>query len=160
MRFFNIGIFVLVVLLCVAVAHAVGPGTGERSKRVGIDGLGGSNCNENSVTAKWRLDSLLGAPLVNGSWKWTGSGECEAHYSTVVWLKIETGDGYGYIKINPVVPKVNAGYGYNTAGSPDWDELICGYQGSRATNCLPEDTAKHFWRNGQITDFFIVWDNN
>ena len=83
---FNIGIFVLVVLLCVAVAYAVGPGTGEMTKHSGIDGLGGSNCNEYSVTAKWKLDSLLGAPLVNGSWKWTGSGECKAHYSTVVWL--------------------------------------------------------------------------
>lgn len=157
----KIGIFVLFVLFCVVVAYAAGPGEGSMKKGpLTIRGSDDEACSAYSVTAKWRLDSLLGEPLVNGSWKWTGSGDCEAHYSTVVWLKIQSGDSWGYIRIAPAIPKANKGYGFNTSGSPDWDELICGYSGSQATKCLPEKAAKHLWLNGQITDFIVASDNN
>ena len=156
---FKVAMIFMLIAIVAAIAYAAGPGKGTIEKRsLTIKGSNGESCSADSVTIRWNLDSLFGEPVVNGSWKWTGSGNCEAHYSTCVFLKIQSGNTYGFIKIAPAVPKANKGYGFNTAGSPDWDEVICGYNGTKKENCLSEKDAKDLWLNGRITDFDIVSD--
>ena len=149
----------LLTVIVATAANAEGPGKGTMEKGpIEMKGSKGEACVAYSVTTRWSLGSLLGTPLVNGSWKWTGDGDCEAHHTTCVLLKIQYGAGYGFIKINPVVPDVNKEYGYNVSGAYDWDELICSYRGTKATDCFDEETAKAFWKNGRIVDFDVVWD--
>jgi len=103
---------------------AAGPGNDSLTKyniRIG-------NCNATSVTAKWRLDSIMGEATVNGSYKWKGDSGCTLPSSTVIWLKVANGQGaYGYVKLAPVTPKANRGFGYDTTGSPSWRAFLCGY---------------------------------
>ena len=176
-----VGTFALLIFSTVA-AHAEGPGSGTMtifgiSERT-VPSSDGQYCY-GKVTAKWDLDSLFGEPLVRGSWKWE-SGRCgEAHYSTVAWLRIQgdipepTKKGYGrrsltaYVKLSPLVPGANEGFGFNVAGSPPWDELLCspeGYRGwpsqltelsskKRPGSCLTAQEAKRLWAYGKVTAF-------
>lgn len=147
------------IVLVTEPAQAEGPGaeTMQRGPE-NIKSRDGGDCHAYTVTAKWDLDSLLGTATVNGSWKWTGSGECEAHLSTAILLKVQAQQTYGFVKVRPIVPDVNKGYGYNTTGAYDWDELVCSYSGTKATDCFDADTAKHLWKNGTVVDFVVVWD--
>lgn len=110
-----------------------------------------------SVVVRWDLDSLLGEPLVKGSWKYFGA-DCKPSHSTIVWLKVEApGIGHSYVRLAPVVPNKASEWGFNTPGSPNWDEVLCGYRGTRTLQCLEPNDAKRVWRNGSVTDFEVVW---
>lgn len=115
------------------------------------------NCNFSSLTVKYKVGSFFGEPTVNGAYKLTGSDNCKAHYNTTIWLKIQSGGSYGYIRLAPTVPKTNEGYGYNVTGSPDWDDFICGYSGNKKNNCMTEEQAKNLYKNGRITGFEVGW---
>ena len=117
------------------------------------------NCSYSSLTVKYDIGHFFGEPTVNGTYKVTGNSNCSLPSSTTIWLKIEQqgGNGYGYIKLSPTVPDVNGGYGYNTTGSPDWKEFICGYRGTENYNCLSENNAKKLYQTGKITSFLVAW---
>jgi len=132
---------------------AAGPGSGSKTKynvRIG-------NCSADSISVKYKLDSLMGEPTVAGSFKWSGSN-CNLPSSTMIWLKVENSyGGRAYVKLDPVVPNANAGYGYNTTGSPNWNSALCGYSGTRARNCMGPSDAKELWKSGYVSDFSVAW---
>lgn len=135
-------------------AHAAGPGGGSLSK----NGVRIGNCTADTLRVKYKLDSLMGEATVSGSYGWEGDSSCTLPYSTVVWLKVSNGSGaFGWVKLNPVVPKANSGLGYNTTGSPSWSGLLCGYSGTSATDCYDADQAKLLWKAGDVVDFQVAW---
>lgn len=133
---------------------AAGPGSGSETKydvRIG-------NCHADSITVKWKLDSLMGEPTVLGSFKWSGDDDCELPYSTKIWLKVEeSSGGYGYVRLSPVTPRANDGYGHNTTGSPNWSRTLCGYTGTEIDDCHDSSEAKTIWKEGDVTDFDVAW---
>ena len=116
------------------------------------------DCTASNIDVKWALDSLMGEPTVNGSFRWDGDA-CELPPSTAIWLKLEqvNGSGSGWVNIAPAVPEANGDYGYNTTGSPDWTETVCGFEGTQATGCVASSEAKTLWTTGSVTDFEVVW---
>lgn len=145
----------LITLLSLSTAAiAAGPGSGSKKKydiRIG-------RCNADTVKVKWKLSSMMGEATVAGSFKWTGDRGCRLPSSTTIWLKVTDGDGSkGYVRLAPVTPKANSGYGYNTTGSPNWNKALCGYRGTERTECLSKRSAKRLWKSGDVTDFKIQW---
>ncbi|QOP41060.1 hypothetical protein [Sulfurimonas marina] len=151
-------IFVVILSLSMfsTLLLAVGPGNGTESKYIGKQ-IG--KCYVDKITVKYKLDSLMGEAIVNGAYKATGSdSDCKLPYSTVVWLKVKNNSGgYGYVKLAPTSPKTNGRYGYNVSGSPSWNDLICGYSGTRKTSCLDSSSAKNIWKTGYVSDFVVQW---
>ena len=149
------GILLMSSLLSVATYAA--PGEGSMTKATHVSG-----CRA-QVTVRWNL-STFGGPFVNGTWKFTSSDlDCEAHYSTVIWLKV----GPGYVEIDPVVPKVNGDWGFSVGSIPNWDDVICQpvrFQGrftDETEYCYSEDQAKSVWRsNAPVTDFHVGWSED
>lgn len=115
------------------------------------------NCNVNSVTLKYELSSFFGEPVVNGVYKASGSSACTLPSSTTIWLELSYGGMKGYVRISPTVPRVNEGYGYNFSGSPNWNNLFCGFRGSEKTSCLSAEDAKVLYKNGVVTGFQVAW---
>ena len=116
------------------------------------------------VTAKWYISSLMGEPVVNGTFKWNANRDY-FDYNTFIILKAQSNTSrgsYAWIKISPVVPKNGAGYGMNAAGSPNWNSIFCGYDANgRSINCWSADDAKAFWKAGfTIVDFLVIHYNN
>lgn len=143
------------VVLMSSTALAAGPGTGSLNK--GSMKIG--NCQAAGVTATWRLDSLVGEPIVKGNFKWSGDSECKLPSSTMLWLEITDGSQKGYVKV-PIdeVPKANAGFGRDMSRSPNWAETICSYSGTQSTSCYDADQAKDLWKNGRVTSFAVKWN--
>ena len=155
------------ILLCFAFAlpvlsveaQAFGPGRGEMSKQTDI----GYGCVA-AVTVRWYLRTLFGEPVVGGSWKFdTGNQDCKAHYSTVVWLKV----GPGWVKLNPLVPRANQGFGFNVAGSPNWGALICQptimnprWFSATKGECISREEAEDAWRGESVSDFRMGWNGD
>lgn len=136
-----------------ATCLAAGPGAGSLTKyNVQI-----GRCTADSLTVKWNLDSLMGEPTVSGTYQWTSSSNCELPSSTTIWLQVVSGTMRGYVSLSPVTPKANGGFGYNTTGSPDWDEALCGFSGNKTAGCYDESNAKHLWKNGEVDDFMVGW---
>lgn len=100
----------------------------------------------------------MGEPTVNGSFRWDGE-KCELPASTVAWLKLEqtNGSGSGWGNIAPVVPEANGDYGYNTTGSPDWEQAVCGFSGAEAIDCVGSKEARTLWTTAAVTDSEVVW---
>lgn len=151
-------ITILASALCVMAfsssSIAAGPGSDNKTKydlRIG-------RCNVDSVTVKWKLESILGEPTVAGSFKWTGDSDCTLPSSTTVWLKVKDGSSYAHVKLSPATPDANEGYGYNTTGSPNWKKLLCGYRGTRKVDCFSKSEAKDLWRNGYVSDISFAWN--
>lgn len=154
LRLLAFPVFAVALLGLSTSALAVGPGKGQMTKH----GLRIGNCNVDSLTVSWKLDSLMGEATVSGSYGWTGDASCKLPYSTVVWLRVDNGSGaYGWVKINPVIPKANSGLGYNTTGSPNWGSILCGFSGTSATDCYDASSAKQLWKAGRVTDFQVAW---
>ncbi len=148
-------VFMLLALISLpSICFADGPGAGTLTKnnmRIG-------RCNADSITVKWNLSSLMGEPTVSGSYQWTSSNNCELPTSTTIWLQVVNGTMKGYVPLSPVTPKANGGFGYNTTGSPNWREALCGFSGSKAVNCYDELSAKHLWKVGEVNDFMLGWE--
>jgi len=120
-----------------------------------------NGCRVSSMTIKYKVNHFMGEPTVNGTYKWeAGSGtekDC-LPYSTTIWLKIERpAGGYGYVRMSPTVPNAGTGFGYNTTGSPNWDDFICGFDGSQKKQCFPESKAKTLYKEGYINDFTVTY---
>ncbi len=147
---------VLALTFCLAPADAsaVGPGAGTVSRR-DVGNIG--RCRTGAVTVRYKLDSLMGEPTVAGSFKWSGNGKCAVPSSTVIWLELTYGRSKGYVRLAPVTPKANAGYGYNTTGSPNWNRVVCGYRGTRRKGCMGADSAKQMWKKARVTGFQVAW---
>lgn len=141
------------LLLQPKVAHAAGPGEGT----IEINDFTVDGCRVRSLTVKYDLDSLFGEPTVKGSYKWRGNEECRLPASTTLFLKVRWGTGVGFVRLAPAVPTANGGYGHNSTGSPNWDNLLCGYRGTSNTSCFDADTAKDFWRNGYVDYVQVTW---
>lgn len=117
------------------------------------------DCNVSSMTVNYTMDVFLGEPRVNGTFKWSNGYNTAVDclpYSTVIWLEIQHVSGSkGFIKLDPVIPKAGSGYGYSVAGSPDWDELICGYKGKNKQGCVDEKSARIIFKEGRVTGFHV-----
>jgi len=148
-------LFMLVALVTLpSICLADGPGSGTLTK----NNVQIGRCNADSITVKWDLSSLMGEPTISGSYQWTSSSDCELPSSTTIWLQVVNGTMKGYVPLSPVTPKANSGFGYNTTGSPNWREALCGYRGSKAVNCYDERSAKHLWKVGAVNDFMLGWN--
>ena len=136
-----------------APALAVGPGGGELTAYDVWIG----DCQVYDITVSYNLDSLMGEPTVSGTYAWSGPDDCSLPYSTTIWLKVSAGEGWGYVRLAPVVPENGGGFGYNTTGSPSWNDLLCGFDGAQRYDCFGADDAKWFWQNGYVSDFEVGW---
>ncbi len=140
------------VLFISGTALAVGPGSGLLSKRYERIGA----CMANSISVKYRLDSLMGEPTVVGAYRWEGE-DCRLPASTVIWLEVRYGGAGGFVRLAPTTPGAGEGYGMDTTGSPSWGQMLCGYSGTQRASCLDPATAKKVWENGEVVGFNIAW---
>lgn len=144
------------IIMLPSLCQAAGPGQGSMTKqnvRIG-------NCVADSITVKWNLDSLMGEPTVNGSFKWESNNPCSLPPSTTIWLKVADESGYsGYVDLRPTTPEANKGYGFNATGSPNWNKILCSSSGVHATQCHDEKIAKQVWKSGRVTDFNVAWEH-
>ena len=149
-----ISVICLVCALSFRVAEAVGPGKGEMTKQ-GV--FVGNECTVDSLTVKWNLDSLLG-DTIYGNYKYLGN--CKPDPSFMIWLRVEHAGTGGYVRIAPALPNKPGTWGFNTPGSPNWDEVLCGYDGTRRVKCLSKASAKRAWKNGRVTGFRVPWSGS
>lgn len=132
------------------------PGQGEL--RVGEQYPDG--CEVQNVRVRYHLSQSMGEPIVAGSWAYDQSEwskPCSPPTSTIVLLRVELGANFGYGKLDPAMPRANGGFGYNSPGSPDWDQLICSYRGATRTLCMSADDARGMWSQGRVAGAFLVW---
>jgi len=110
-----------------------------------------------SLTVKWRLSTLLNEPVVDGVYKWEAGEGTPADYldyRDCVLLECSPVPSTGYmvyIRLWPTVPKAGAGYGFNTPGSPSWENLFCTRSGENMAAEIPAftaQTAREIWKNG------------
>ena len=133
---------------------AVGPGKGEMTKH----NVEFADCVADSVTVKWNLDTFFGEPVVYANYRYESTDpECKPHYSSAVLLRVESGGGFGHVISRLSNPSRPGKWGFNVSGSPDWDELLCGYV-RQQWGCKPEEEAKRTWLDGKVTDVFIHWE--
>ena len=81
----------------------------------------------------------------------------------VVWLKV----GPGWVKLNPLVPRANQGFGFNVAGSPNWGALICQptimnprWFSATKGECISREEAEEAWRGESVSDFRMGWNGD
>lgn len=113
-------------------------------------------CTLASITVAYDVGAFFGEPIVRGDYKWraaAGTPEDCLDSSFAIWLKIQNGNAHGYVKVDPVVPKAGKESFSGTAGSPNWDAFICGFNGKKATECFAADDAKTLLKKGRITSF-------
>jgi len=118
------------------------------------------------LTVKWDFRTLLGEPVLNGSYKWVAGNNTPDDFldyrdAIVLDLDIEFqrqihfSGRYLYIKLAPLVPKSGEGYGFNVSGSPNWTDLFCDYNGNSLK--LSERDAKDIWKWGfKITSAHLI----
>ena len=132
---------------------ATPPGSGTLS--MGVSNVG--QCRATSVSVRYNLGVIMGEPTVGGTWSFEGEEGCSPPANTVVWLRLSTGSGYGFVRLDPSVPTANRGPGYNSTGSPNWNQLVCAFNGSGPAGCMNEAQARAIWANGQVTGFVMGW---
>lgn len=127
---------------------------GSLSKQVSAIG----QCAASSVNLNYDAHTLFGEPLASANWEFSGDEGCTAPSSSTVWLRIEDGPAYAYIRISTTAPTANRGEGTSMGSTGmDWSQAACGFNGARRTSCLSADDAKSLWVNGQVTGFEIGW---
>jgi len=113
--------------------------------------------NIRSITVKWNLSLLFGEPVVDGVFKWEAGKNTPADYldyRDCVLLECTPVKSAGYlvyIRITPTVPKAGEGFGFNTPGSPSWENIFCTRSGDNMTSRVPdfnEKMSKEIWRDG------------
>lgn len=113
-------------------------------------------CRIQSITVAYDVGVFFGEPLVKGDYKWQAAAgtpdDCLPH-NFAVWLRIENQNASGYVEIDPVVPKSGSVSFSGTAGSPNWDNFICGFEGNNRNGCFGTDDAKTLLKKGRITGF-------
>lgn len=132
---------------------ATPPGAGQLS--MAVTHIGG--CQASNVNVSYNLGMLVGEPTVSGSWGWSGEDGCTAPHTTEVWLRLQHGAAYGYVRLDGTVPPPNRGGGYNSTGSPNWGRLVCGFNGGSSAGCMDAESARRLWAHGQVVGFAIGW---
>ena len=99
----------------------------------------------------------MGSATVFSEWTWDGDRTCTPSHTTVVWMKVEGLGGHAWVRDSPVIPAAG-GPGFNSPGSPNWDELLCSWENTRKVECFDEASAKRLWVDGEVTDFELAWD--
>ena len=144
-----------VCIFCCATSAAFGAGPGEGEvTRNGV--YMGEGCYADSVMVRYKLDSLIGEPTVAGTWMYVG--DCEPAHDFMVWLRVEGAGAWGWVKLDPAIPSASGEWGFNVTGSPEWDDLLCGYDGTRKQRCLSSDDAKAIWKEGRVTGFDVPFE--
>lgn len=114
-------------------------------------------CQVASLKVAYEVSHFFGEPLVKGDYKWQKGGaedDCLPSDFTL-WLKIQNGDAFGYVEIDPAIPRAGQVSFSGTASSPDWDSFICGYQGGTRTACFDAETAKTLYKQGRVVGFEV-----
>ena len=150
--FIVVSVLLWLAVIYGGVAKAAGPGIGQMMKR---DVPVSRSCVADRVTVRWKLDSLLGEPIVNGTFMY--EGDCEPSSDFVVWLRVESGPAVGFVRLAPAIPNAPGEWGSNVSGSPSWGSTLCGYHGTRRDDCYTPSTAKRIWKSGTVTDFAGPW---
>lgn len=147
----------ILLVVSTGILMAAGPGEGIITKKMYGEQIG--YCKVNKIIVKYNLSSLMGEAVVNGTYKVIGSSneDCDLPSTLMVWLKLQNGDHFGYVELDPAVPNYNGGWAYNAAGSPNWNEVVCGFKGTQATNCQSREHAITLWKSGSVTDVKIAW---
>ncbi|WP_159558737.1 ankyrin repeat domain-containing protein [Alcanivorax sp. S71-1-4] len=112
------------------------------------------SCQVSEITVAYRLGVFFGEPTVNGNFRWQAGANTPADclpHNFNAWVKVQNDQAYGYVKIDPTVPKAGD-TGFNVTGSPNWDSFICGFQGTRQSGCFSAEDAKQLLRKGRVTD--------
>jgi ankyrin repeat protein len=115
------------------------------------------SCQVASLQVAYEVSHFLGEPLVKGDYKWQSGGaedDCLPSGFTV-WLKIQNRDAFGYVEIDPAIPRAGQVSFSGTASSPNWDNFICGYQGGTRTSCFDAETAKTLYKQGRVVGFEV-----
>lgn len=116
------------------------------------------DCRTARIDVSYNLGLSMGDPLVSGNWRfWTASGVCTPPHTTVAWLRLEYGQHYGFVKIDPSIPRANSGPGMNATGSPPWNRLVCGFDGARTDGCMSPAQARALWTHGRVTQVLMAW---
>ena len=116
----------------------------------------GNACVTESLTVSWFLETVpSGKPLVFADYRYLGS--CQPAPEFVIWLRVESREGYGFLRISSPIPSSPGTWSSNINTVREWDELLCGYSETRETNCLSSSSAKEIWTNGRVTDFDVPW---
>ena len=115
-------------------------------------------CNIDSVNVSYTLWSIVGEPGVTSNIEWTGTpANCLPGKSFHVSAKLEGGGTYAYVDLEVgVVKNSGEGWGFNVAGSPNWDKLYCGY-GTYSSTCWDATTAKAFYKSTYTVTDFVLW---
>ena len=118
------------------------------------------------ISAKWRLSTLFGQPVVDGVFSWNAGLDTPDDYldwRDYVLLECSPVKSTGYlvyIPLMPTVPKAGKGYGFNSPGSPNWIDLFKTRTGEPITSEIPDFTAKmarEIWKNGfYVTGVVLV----
>lgn len=152
--------FICVVLLFGVISTNIfAQGKGEMT---GYD-ITSYGCELDKVIVKWSFSTLMGESVTNGTFSWEagyGTDDDCLSYKTFLLLKVRANgnsQNFAWVRFDPDIPDAGDGFGYNTPGSGDWDELFCGYTPSGvAKNCMTTSEAKAFWKAGfKVVDFRI-----
>lgn len=113
-----------------------------------------ASCQISSITVSYNIGTFFGEPRVGGTYRWQAGADTPADclpHDFTAWVRIQNDQAYGYVKIDPAVPKAGA-VGFNATGSPDWGNFICGFNGSGRSGCFSAEEAKQLIRRGRVTD--------
>lgn len=112
-----------------------------------------NNCASiQSLTANWRITSLMGEPLVRISFKWTAGANTPANFfdsrDFIVLRCVAKGSSQvvGYIRSGGDCPVSGKGYGHNTGGSPSWTSIFCDSEGNSLG--YSAEKTKEIWKKG------------
>lgn len=158
-RYLFLLLFFMLILTGSQPAYASGPGKGSLNKgTIEVDNTH-ATCILHDVTVKWSLNSLMGENTIFGTYQFM-SHECPIwkDFSKVtVFLKLEYGDGYGWVSLYALKPTGPGQWAFDTtAHSKNWAKTICGYKGAYPTDkCLSKQSAIAIWKHGSVTDFSI-----
>lgn len=157
-----------VIFLIFCSSNVYSQGTGTLSKGMNPSKFFNHyGCKVGSITVKWKIRSLMGEPVIGGSYKWEAykqgvrrnniDRDCLSYKDFIVLEVKGNNGGRAYLTLDPTTPKAGQGYAYNVSGSPSWSKLFCSYDKyGNAYNCWSEDRAKQFWKNGfKVTDFAL-----
>lgn len=173
---------ILLAAICIITVKVFSQGSGEITVYPNHFYHGHQNYGEiKNLTIKWNFRTLFGEPVIDGVFKWEAGSNTPSDfldYRDYVLLKcapvkMSVANGHilsFYIAVTPTVPRAGEGYGFNTPGSPSWNDVFIHSlwekrQGENKyrldINYLPYKTvgdyAKAIWKGGfKVIDAELV----